>query len=827
MHSASECQDFARAFQTQLEDLAPGARPSTAEHSLQRSQQQLVHVGRALPEDDGEGPGESLEDTATGEIPEVITCSAAIGGCIEDSWQQSLAFSDWVFDGSSCSIDVAVLNAAISTWSRSSWLGAVDAFGTMRQSTFRPNVVSYGAAVACGTWTAAAWLLKESYQHTLGSPVACSAAISACEKGSFWQRALTLLELACVESVQRTVVCYNAACSACEKGKSWQATLALLASTALQPNVITYNAAISAGKQTNQWIQSLSVFSQLCWRFYPDTITCNSIIAAFDRRWQEAVQLLMFLQIQGLKANVVTFASTIQACSKAKEWQQALQLLVESQRLGVQTDPVMYNTLLRGCPLQTACGVLADMRAGAMQPSMLAYDVVMQACSDEGQQEDLWQFLVSTAEERSALEFLWGLALLSCSQSEVINDACVEALVEAMNRSKGSAELGFHVPLDRFDSFSTNELSCLWWSTAMLGAQNPQLNALLTDQTAIQIADFELDELVTTALGAATTSLPLACLMQRRVKDILQQLATDSFVLTNLGMHVLGVVFSCQLSDCLSRHFLRSVQVTLSKTGRMLDQQLGSWKETAIDNLRPSALQLERASEAPAIPMMLKDCGIAVLLKPPDWEVYGGHTERQLLSFVKDSFGSAPIFSDASHSCGFLHRLDVPSSGLVLISMTYEAHYELQVQLHAGQIQRDYLVLSHGIVPVDRKSVGASVVWHGDGPTYAGGRGRTAQTLLCAKRYAMDFHFRSFSELEVQIITGRKHQIRSHLAHLGFPVVGDGTYASYETFLLDRGITGRHWLHRYRLTFSANGKRQVELDAARSTMPVPTTPAIL
>ena len=691
----------------------------------------------------------------------------------------------------------------------------------MPHRRFQPNVVSYGAAAACGDWAAASWLFGSSIRQDLGSSVACSAAVSACEKRSFWQTAVSLLESAGVGSLQRSIVCYNAASSACEKGMKWQATFAILATRAQyhQPNVITYNAAISAGKQTTQWIQALEMFSELCFRFYPDTITCNSIIAACDKRWQEAVHLVAFLHVQRLEANVVTFGSAIQTCAKAKHWRQALSLLVGSQLLRVQRDPVMYNALLRGCPWPTAIQVLDQMRAEAMQPSMVVHDVIMQACSDQGRQEDVWQLLVSSAAERSALEYLWGLALLSCSESEVIRTACVQALVDFRNKvssvtsSRGSLDsCGNSVSLQ---PFSANELSCLWWSTAMLGVQNRQLDSLLTNQTVSQIDDFELDELVTAAVGCVTSSLPsVALLAQKRVEVIFKQLSTDSFMLTNLGMHVLGIVFSCQLANCLGDRFLRSVQQTLSQTGRMLDQ-LGISKARPGNRwLGPPMPQLEAqlpTPAAPAISMALTDC--AVLLKPPDWEVYGGHTERQLLGFVKDKLGSAPIFFDHSHFCGFLHRLDVPSSGLILLSMTYEAHYDLQVQLHAGKICRDYCVLSHGMIPSSRTAVVACVVWHGDSPTYAGGQGRTARTHLCTTGYAFDSACRSFSQLEVQIATGRKHQIRSHLAHVGFPVVGDGTYASYDTFWSDRAITTRHWLHRHRLTFSAAGKtREVRSD---------------
>eukprot|EP00438_Fugacium_kawagutii_P020940 Skav211831 [mRNA] locus=scaffold305:638288:639061:- [translate_table: standard] len=68
----------------------------------------------------------------------------------------------------------------------------------------------------------------------------------------------------------------------------------------------------------------------------------------------------------------------------------------------------------------------------------------------------------------------------------------------------------------------------------------------------------------------------------------------------------------------------------------------------------------------------------AVLYKPPGWE---------------EAFPGKAILQDTVHNCGFLHRLDVPNSGLLLVATSYGAYYDLQLQLAAGQLGRDYLVL--------------------------------------------------------------------------------------------------------------------------------------
>lgn len=84
-----------------------------------------------------------------------------------------------------------------------------------------------------------------------------------------------------------------------------------------------------------------------------------------------------------------------------------------------------------------------------------------------------------------------------------------------------------------------------------------------------------------------------------------------------------------------------------------------------------------------------------VVSKPPGWEVHDAGTPRQLHTWLR-SLGSWPILWDPEFDFGFLHRLDVPSSGLILVATTYGAYYDLQLQLRSGMIGRDYVVLNHG-----------------------------------------------------------------------------------------------------------------------------------
>ena len=61
--------------------------------------------------------------------------------------------------------------------------------------------------------------------------------------------------------------------------------------------------------------------------------------------------------------------------------------------------------------------------------------------------------------------------------------------------------------------------------------------------------------------------------------------------------------------------------------------------------------------------------------------------------------GQQKLLEDQKHRRGFLHRLDVPTSGLVLVATSYSAYYDMQLQLMTRRMAREYLVLCHGWLP--------------------------------------------------------------------------------------------------------------------------------
>lgn len=147
---------------------------------------------------------------------------------------------------------------------------------------------------------------------------------------------------------------------------------------------------------------------------------------------------------------------------------------------------------------------------------------------------------------------------------------------------------------------------------------------------------------------------------------------------------------------------------------------------------------------------------------------------------------------------GIIHRLDKDTSGLLIVAKNDFAHRNLSAQLKARKIKREYIALVSGCVipgsacieaPIGRHPVHRKKMAVIDG-------GREAVT-----RYRVLKYFEHCTLLRLKLETGRTHQIRVHLAHLGFPVLGDPVYALKRKDLVPPELVFPQALHACRISF--------------------------
>ena len=193
--------------------------------------------------------------------------------------------------------------------------------------------------------------------------------------------------------------------------------------------------------------------------------------------------------------------------------------------------------------------------------------------------------------------------------------------------------------------------------------------------------------------------------------------------------------------------------------------------------------------------ILYEDEHLLVLNKPSGLAVHGG-------SGV--SFGVIEQLRSQRPLARFLelvHRLDRDTSGLLLLAKKRSALTALHTELRAGRVKKYYLTLVKGKWRNAKQSVRLNlhkyVLASGERRVAVDAEGDESHTV-----FDLQHAWREFSLLRAELKTGRTHQIRVHLAHLGYPIAGDAKYGDF-AFNKDLARAGlkRMFLHASRVSF--------------------------
>ncbi|HGN1965447.1 RluA family pseudouridine synthase [Staphylococcus aureus] len=202
-------------------------------------------------------------------------------------------------------------------------------------------------------------------------------------------------------------------------------------------------------------------------------------------------------------------------------------------------------------------------------------------------------------------------------------------------------------------------------------------------------------------------------------------------------------------------------------------------KEVVEADILPENLNLD---------IYYEDDDVAVVYKPKGMVVHPspGHYTNTLVNGLMYQIKNLSGINGEIRP-GIVHRIDMDTSGLLMVAKNDIAHRGLVEQLMDKSVKRKYIALVHGNIPHDYGTI--------DAPISRNKNDRQSMAVVDDGKEAVTHfnvleHFKDYTLVECQLETGRTHQIRVHMKYIGFPLVGDPKYGPKKT--LDIGGQALH-----------------------------------
>jgi 23S rRNA pseudouridine1911/1915/1917 synthase len=233
---------------------------------------------------------------------------------------------------------------------------------------------------------------------------------------------------------------------------------------------------------------------------------------------------------------------------------------------------------------------------------------------------------------------------------------------------------------------------------------------------------------------------------------------------------VASSVFS-QYSRSRLQQWIKSGGLTVNGAVLKPKEKIFAGQELLVDVVLETPDEADKAQKID-IDIVFEDDSIMIINKPVGMVVHPGagnadNTLMNALLFYCPQLTHVP-------RAGIVHRLDKDTSGIMVVAKTLDAHNSLVEQLQAREMGRQYYAIVQGVL-----TAGGTV----DAPIGRHPHNRQKQSVLqsggkdAITHYRVVKKFRSHTLVRCQLETGRTHQIRVHMAHVRFPLLGDKLYA--------------------------------------------------
>jgi len=255
-------------------------------------------------------------------------------------------------------------------------------------------------------------------------------------------------------------------------------------------------------------------------------------------------------------------------------------------------------------------------------------------------------------------------------------------------------------------------------------------------------------------------------------------------IICEKGGERLDVYLASKLS-ALTRNMVQKLTAEgyISLQGKPIQKNHKTAEGEVYEMEIPEPENTDTSPQEITLSIIYEDADLIVIDKPKGMVVHPapGHSDGTLVNALLYHCGDSLSGIGGTKRPGIVHRIDKDTSGLIIVAKNDKSHMSLAAQLQARTLIRQYEAIVCGILKNDTGSIDAPIGRHPKDRKKQAVTDKNSRKALThyevIERYARHTHIRCHLE------TGRTHQIRVHLAHIGNPVLGDMVYGRKKTEL--------------------------------------------
>lgn len=243
----------------------------------------------------------------------------------------------------------------------------------------------------------------------------------------------------------------------------------------------------------------------------------------------------------------------------------------------------------------------------------------------------------------------------------------------------------------------------------------------------------------------------------------------------NIRLDKAVAILNQEISRSMIQKLLEEDKIKVNEKVQKASYKTKIGDKIEVEEIIPKEISLE-AQNIP-IDVIYEDDDIIVVNKPKGMVVHpaNGNPDGTLVNAVMNICKDSLSGIGGEIRPGIVHRLDKDTSGLLIIAKNDKAHINLSEQIKNREIIKKYIALVRGVVKENVATIDMPI-----------GRSNKDRKKMAVKKdgknaithFEVMKRYNGFTLLDIKIDTGRTHQIRVHLAEIGYPVVGDEVYSN-------------------------------------------------